>query len=879
MSVEAESPVSVEANSGVSAAAAVSATAAAAKSEYSNTTLFVRNLPFDCENETLETLFSEFGPLRGCFVVKDPTLQGRNRGIGFVHFAVAGDAQRVLEAMERGDVQLARRPLQADWAHRKNLPVPPTVVKATTKKLSLVSAPVLVAPEKMEKCTALVLRMEQDLLADPKMIKALEMRLRRFSSITKLTVPYEQDTHRVLVEYPAAQQTIVSYRKLFSRVNTCIMTSPAEEAATKDKKKNPLFNRTCVLKAVEPVLPEPPKAYRLIVRNLPFSITRSSQLMDHFSPYGVVLDINVPTVENENTQWGGRDAMRGRGFAFVQFATRAEAEAAMAALNGTIVRTRPVAVDWALAKSVYDSLESGEKTSTGDGLVDIEGEEGEDVAGEEGENVAGEEDEEIDIEHDSDDDDDAELDAEESNASTVANAPDTEDEPSADDASASDTVFIRNLSYETDEDSLEEQLAERFNAEIEYCRIVRHPDTGASKGTAFVKFVDRRVAIRMVKIAEQANAPGAAQIQDLAETRTKRGFRSIVNDPDALIPGQEAGIVVDGRLLMVTFAVDRKEASNLGRQRALDKIDSVLRAEGRDHILDRLFAVPVGKTDAKTSAPSAVPRMKRNLALIHEALPEAADADKLDARELQLRQMVIQGRARSSANNANLTMSTTRLAVHHLPSRVTEQQLKEVMYAGVQEARKLALQPDNPLRLSKALLTVLRSFDTVSRVRAGLHQVKIILHRERKGQTEEDSGKGQNRGVKISTVDAESLSAKSRGYGFVEWRHPLMALLCVRWFRLPAAWTASGISKMIAVRARALSRDSSGDGIQLTHPVVEFATEKTNVLKRRATSKGAGKGTGKETASVKPEKKRPQMDVKRRSSNAAASTSKKVKKH
>ena len=51
------------------------------------------------------------------------------------------------------------------------------------------------------------------------------------------------------------------------------------------------------------------------------------------------------------------------------------------------------------------------------------------------------------------------------------------------DAKEGRTVFLRNLSYETDEDIIIEHL-EKYG-EIESCKLVVDPETGHSKGKRF----------------------------------------------------------------------------------------------------------------------------------------------------------------------------------------------------------------------------------------------------------------------------------------------------------------------------------------------------------------------------------------------------------
>ena len=61
-------------------------------------TLHVANVPLDTSDENLEELFSDFGPIKRCFVVR-PKLPGAKKTFGIVQFAFSDDAQKAFKVM------------------------------------------------------------------------------------------------------------------------------------------------------------------------------------------------------------------------------------------------------------------------------------------------------------------------------------------------------------------------------------------------------------------------------------------------------------------------------------------------------------------------------------------------------------------------------------------------------------------------------------------------------------------------------------------------------------------------------------------------------------------------------------------------------------
>lgn len=100
------------------------------------------------------------------------------------------------------------------------------------------------------------------------------------------------------------------------------------------------------------------------------------------------------------------------------------------------------------------------------------------------------------------------------------------------------TVFVRNLSYNTEDDMLEEEF-EKYG-EIDYCIIVYDKETGHSKGCAFVKF------------------------------KEKESADNCIEDIEKLIAADSA-LKIDGRSVIVSRAVTRGKIEELERSKSSEK--------------------------------------------------------------------------------------------------------------------------------------------------------------------------------------------------------------------------------------------------------------------------------------------------------------------
>ncbi|XP_062469638.1 RNA-binding protein 28 [Pezoporus occidentalis] len=267
---------------------------------------------------------------------------------------------------------------------------------------------------------------------------------------------------------------------------------------------------------------------RLIVRNLSFKCSEE-ELRDLFSPYGSVLEVNIPKKADGKM----------RGFAFVQLRNVLEATKALRGMNMKEIKGRPVAVDWAVAKDKYQATEGtqgGKEEPGGGGEKKEEEEQNEEEKEEEQKEEEDGEEEEVEgddggsEDHSEQENEDEEEDEDEEDEAVKTpkkrcgrgGAP-----PS--DVGEGRTVFIRNLSFDTEEEALG-TLLQRFG-ELKYVRVVLHPDTEHSKGCAFAQFQTQEAAQKCLEAAQG--------------------------------DGEGGGLRLDGRLLRMDQAVTREEARKL----------------------------------------------------------------------------------------------------------------------------------------------------------------------------------------------------------------------------------------------------------------------------------------------------------------------------
>ena len=353
---------------------------------------------------------------------------------------------------------------------------------------------------------------------------------------------------------------------------------------------------------------------KLIVRNLPWTVSNAEQLSSLFQSFGKIKEATMPKVKP------GHSA----GFGFVMLRGRKNAEKAMEVMNGKQIGGRALAVDWSIPKPTWQAsqVSTSNLDRQKDLLTDSPPRPPSDASSSTSFVAEG---------------------LSNHSAESEYHTHEHKRRTSLGDDSLNDplTLFVRNVPFTTVEEDLKVQFG--VWGKVRYARIVYDPSSGRSKGSAFVRFRSPGDADECLKYAP---VPCSTTGQHRA-LQALEGFRapkeSILQDPAVDTTGR---YTIDGRILHVSAAVNSSEAIRL----------ATIRRSFRE------------QQDVE----------KRHLFLLSEGMvsPTNPICDQLSPSEAHLREDSRKQRQTLLKANPDLYLSLNRLSVRNLPRTVSSKDLK-----------------------------------------------------------------------------------------------------------------------------------------------------------------------------------------------------------
>ncbi|WOK98077.1 RNA-binding protein 28 isoform X1 [Canna indica] len=367
-------------------------------------TIFVSNLPYSFKSSELENLFSEVGPVRRCFMV---TSKGSevSRGFGFVQFATVEDAEHAIQlkngsAIDRRKirVKLAKNRLSLEERKRKaknalsedidtknnevqsvsetehkGLPQP---CDTSSEDIDTKNNEVHSVSETEHKGLPQPCDASSDAIKSPRSImEDSKINLASKDHTIASDGSQKQRVARTVVfgNLLSSEMAIEVFRQAGEIGTICSINYPLPE---EELELHGLARDGCKPEAVAVLYKSVKSArlsvtklhqqeingvsvwarqlggegaktrkWRVIVRNLPFKVT-VGEIRKIFSSAGFVWDVLIPHKSDE-------DEGVSKGFAFVSFTCKQDAENAIKNINGRVIAKRPIAVDWAVSKRVY----------------------------------------------------------------------------------------------------------------------------------------------------------------------------------------------------------------------------------------------------------------------------------------------------------------------------------------------------------------------------------------------------------------------------------------------------------------------------------------------------------------------------------------------
>lgn len=498
---------------------------------------------------------------------------------------------------------------------------------------------------------------------------------------------------------------------------------------------------------------------KLIIRNLPWSVKTDQDLATLFRSYGKVKKAMIPK------RPGGKHP----GFGFVTLRGRKCAEAAVEGVNGKEVDGRPVAVDFAVEKQVWEKLHEAKEPEQKDSKADV------DV----GDSELEDDEEMSDAEKEEDDDEDSQISSDEDEDEDEAEGSDEEAEDEGENKGENDdhedernntTIFIRNLPWS----STDESLFEHFKSfgPVRYARVVLDRESGTPRGTAFVCFWNHEDFVTCLR-----NSPKKVEVTDKKQKHTAK--QSVLEDTRKDPSGR---YTMDGRVLHLSQAVSKAKAHELEAEGSSKRYE-------RDHDKRRLFLLSEGA--------------------ITSSNPLYA---KLSPTEIKSREESAKARQKLIKSNPILHLSLTRLSVRNLPRNIDSKALKslarEAVVGFASDVKAGLRQPMTKEELTRGKETVAEAERRRKLKGKGIVRQAKVVFETREGNKAADGGKEET-----------AAGEKSRGYGFIEYTTHRSALMGLRWLNGRDMTSKSNETGESAEKRRRL--------------MVEFAIENAQVVKRR----------------------------------------------
>ncbi|KAL8854648.1 MAG: hypothetical protein Q9221_000683 [Calogaya cf. arnoldii] len=465
---------------------------------------------------------------------------------------------------------------------------------------------------------------------------------------------------------------------------------------------------------------------QLIVRNLPWTINDPEQLAALFKSYGKVKRATMPK----------RKPGLSAGFGFVVLRGRKNTEKALMEVNGKVVDGRTLAVDWAVGKDVWESMnknESVEPTPTAVDFVNDAGDESElaEVTPKGSEERSNSEEKGL------GDSEDARMLAGSTFEDSARSKTTIQEPPS--------TLFVRNVPFTVTNEDLTSHFASC--GRVRYARVVMDPSTGRSRGTAFVAFWDEADAAACLRAAPKTGSISTHSEKTQSIPSNLASKKSILEDTSCDSSGR---YTMEGRILQLSRAVDKGEAT-------------------------RLTAAGHGVRDVRD-------RDKRRLYLLGEGtIPKQTPLyDQLAPSEIAMREESARQRQNLIKNNPALHLSLTRLSVRNLPRSVTSKDLKALAREAVvgfsRDVKAGLRQPLSKEELARAGESM-REAERARKARGkGIVKQSKVVYEGRNGEKiRENSGAG-----------------RSTGYAFIEYTSHRWALMGLRWLNGHAVGVQSG---------------------------------------------------------------------------------------